>query len=100
MDVCVICNQSLDQKPSVVLTEKGCASINTASVAQKCAIKTAPGQLIHAVCRRDFIHSRNITDNDENNNITASRTLRSCTDCFDFKNNCIFCAKNAKFDHR
>lgn len=102
MDTCVFCNKPLtDEEPTVVLPQRGCDDIETASIARESELRTVVGQIVHVKCRRDYTNPL-IIRSDRNRTAKESEegdrhSLRS-SGLFDYKTNCIFCSCPDPYD--
>ena len=60
-EICVFCNQPVEEAPSATLTEKGCRGIKKASAKRKNHIRCVPGQQVHLECRWKYCHPSEIS---------------------------------------
>ena len=101
---CAICKQD-GEGPYSTLREKGCSTINQASIARKDNIHTVPGERVHKECRRIYCNPHQIAKDsrkEESNVSTTSDThvLRSSEEQFAYKTHCLFCGRPAKFGRK
>lgn len=102
MENCIFCTKSLENGESTVtLGKKGCNNINKISSVRQDEISTVPGQRVHKDCRRDYICPNSARWKKEEAKIEpfssiGSKDLRSTTQQFIFKENCLFCGQIAK----
>ncbi len=61
-EICVFCNQPVEEAPSATLNEKGCrVGIRKASAKRKDRIRCVPGQQVHLECQRKYCHPSKIS---------------------------------------
>lgn len=104
MDVCVICDQSLNILKSVNVYKKGLDTLIKASHLRadgKWSIfENKDVMVLHEKCRRDYTRSTSIkactAENKKNapDQSSTSTMRRSVTEKINFKTDCLFCAKN------
>ena len=101
METCIICDQSLSNgfpTSNCETTTKGSDGINRASKARG-SVETQVGQCVHIQCRKEFIDSKRISNDQKRMTQQESPsfcTLRSETPQFKFKEHCLFCGEAAK----
>jgi len=89
--VCGVYGLSLGNQPVNTLGRKGSESVIRAGANRGLDVFTECRQTIHAHCRRDIFHQRNIkVDIQNNNSENNSISLRSKSS-FDFLTKCLFC---------
>jgi hypothetical protein len=77
----------------------GCEGIKKASEALNKTISTSPGQRVHQSSRRDFCRHREIRRIDHNSVLQdKNRQLRSLSNSFSFKDDCLFCTLPVKIE--
>ena len=99
---CVICRQGVGGTGSLVSTlgEKGCVSINEASVTRGDSITSVPGDKVHKECRRTYTRRPEITTYTSPKDTEPStgrerRTRSLSTGRFSYKTDCLFCGTPA-----
>ncbi|XP_065911780.1 uncharacterized protein [Dysidea avara] len=113
VDSCVICRQNFEKDKAITVTEKGMMSLISFSKKRghsmlyahltECISSTPIGKvLVHKHCRRDYTNQRRATcsRNIEEDQLPQAKRLRSSMSSFNWKENCMLCGKNIKFDAR
>ena len=102
---CPICQEDVcNGKDTVVLQEKGSASINKAGEERKDSINVVPGSVVHKSCRQQYVNKKQIAlhlkklEKDAAQSSEPPRSLRSAEQHFDIKQHCVFCGSPAKYD--
>lgn len=104
LEICFICKQSLNEGEILVVKERGVKKFQEVSVKRKNPqhqyFLSGLSQVnVHKACQKSYTNERMIaayvrhmTDNpDEQSSVSSS--VRSKSDAFDFKNQCILCGE-------
>ena len=103
---CVLCTKPiLPGEKSVILTQKGCDGIQSASEARELDINITPGQTVHSYCRKIHCSQNCIASHNRKRSSTTSvpsnkPSLRSAETLFDYSKHCLFCGISDKYDGR
>ena len=88
---CAICGVTGDGE-FVQPKNIGINAINKASNERGDTINLKIGDYVHKNCRKEYIHKWYISQTATTNNSKENRRMRSTSDTFDFKYNCLFCS--------
>ena len=94
---CALCSKTLDASPTVRLRDKGCSSINKASLDRKLNVRVSEGQEVHIDCRRNFTNKRHNVSAVGNTKLSSTRLT---SNKFEFKSKCLFCTEFAKLSNK
>ena len=102
--ICSICHDNIDDQDAVLLTSKGCESVNKASEVRNSNVHVKQGDHVHTPCRKAFTNSKdintflkcNLLEGTCSTNTTPEPKVLRSQQLFEFKTQCIFCGVSAK----
>ncbi len=96
-DICIICKTLLGSDDVVILSPKGAAGLNKACKARNGDLVFVTGQGVHSSCRQEYCKPQEIAKSLTHSSPSNSDTARSrrSLHTFNFKEDCLFCGKNA-----
>ena len=91
-----ICREDISNgQEKIKLTQKGCDGIHGASASRGELLNIVPGQIVQINCRRTYCNKNVIArearkKESTTDTINTPRSLRSCTEKFEFQEHCLF----------
>ena len=98
--ICSICNEPAEgaELPHSILTKKGSDTINQASKSRKDDIRVSSGEVVHQVCRRNYINPQQIAIvlKEKQEEVEQRHVLRSAEKDFRYDRDCLFCGRRVQ----
>jgi hypothetical protein len=102
---CPICEEELELKDTVKITQKGAKGINEASTQRGVDIFVSAGTEVHKECRQMHVNKKDIElslkrKRGERTDCVGRRPSRASVGTFDSKSDCLYCGCQVSVDER